>query len=138
MKIINQYLEEQKSKFLPSNLIRFLISSKGNSLNNVQLKSIPDISSFHQKTMIEIAKWSKNPGTKIPIDKTMSFIQTMKLSFIFAYRNGDYAAYSFKDNKVYDWNHEVASFNDQSKMGVALSYQKWIVLVSTKKKVDAQ
>ena len=80
-------------------------------------------------------------------DKNMnlSFIKKYDLCPIFGYGNGDYAWYSLKNNNVYDYNHELNTFNDlaagkrHAKNGLWLftKFEDWLVNVINKKRDSA-
>ena len=71
------------------------------------------------------------------------FTNKNKLIGIYSYINGDTAWFSFKDKKVYDFNHEIGKFNDIidhefiKKVESSVHYKQWIKDVKSGKHDEA-
>ena len=128
---ITQYILEQESiNNLPPDLVSFLLT-KLYPANWKGKHTIKDIEDAHNNAM----EWTDK--------RHASFIKSLKLYGVFSYVNGDSAWYSFKNKKVYDYNHSMYQFNDQmsgqdKKNGwPAVNYKQWMKDTITKKHIDA-
>jgi len=69
----------------------------------------------------------------------LTAITKYKLFAILAYGNGDTAWYSFRDKKIYDFNHELGLFNikPHRQMHRPVLYKQWANEVMSEKRFDA-
>jgi hypothetical protein len=136
MELAEQYLQEiQGNKYktikeLPSNIVSDITKINKKNL----LTKIYDSGWY----------WINSDDTN---DKNMNlkFISKYDLCPIFSYSNGDYAWYSFSNKKVYDYNHELNTFNDlaagkrhpKNELWLATPYPVWLQQVINNKSKDA-
>ena len=123
---------------LPNDLINFLISNEGNKVNNQRNKTKNDIIKNHINNSKTLKEFAEN--SEFPWNKTLKFITDYNIIIVFSYRSGDYAGYSIKDSNIYDFNHDIGTFNILKKEEggtKAINYKDWINLVRTEKRIDA-
>ena len=114
-------LEQATNKSLPSDLIQYLVRRLYPSMysGTHQVKDV-------MKTNKDLLIWLKHDRRAMPFQKSKD------LFGIFSYGNGDSAWYSFRDKKVYDFNHELGIFNPQAtpiqrkELWMAQPYKQWI------------
>ncbi len=109
--------------------------------------TIKDIQTTHKDAADWFTSMSKNqydPKNIRPEDITwakemLKIIKDYKLFGILAYGNGDTAWYSFRDKKVYDFNHELGLFNikPNRQMHRPAPYKQWANEVLSEKRYDA-
>jgi len=133
MNILENYLHELNSQYTSKDLPRDLVDALLKDIyppRDKTIKNINDMDSEHDHEL----KYLNNISLK--------FIDVMNLRWIYTYWNGDSAWYSFKDKKVYDYNHELEEFNDYKrkndiKLNHAIFYKNWIQEVEAELHDDA-
>ncbi len=103
--------------------------------------SISDIQRSHKDAMKWFTMTSKL-GSDLDITQAAMLLTTIKdykLFGILEYGNGDSAWYSFRDKKVYDFNHELNLFNNKPhrQMHRPAPYKQWANEVLSEKRYDA-
>lgn len=130
-----QHLQEKAMvKNLPEDLISLLMWAYEDRgyYRKAKLKHI-------EKTNKDAYGWIK-PPKKYSISKdtkmNLAFIKTNDLIGIYHYGNGDYAWFSFKNNNIHDFNHELNTFNElavkekrakKSHLWMPYNYKKWMI-----------
>jgi hypothetical protein len=125
---------------LPPDLLEFMLTPQYNNYNNFKIKTEEDIPKLHIEALNEIKKWHESNGGDIK--KDLQLIHDKKLHFIKFYINGDFAAISLIDNHIYDWNHDLNTFNvlhpdAHHPQFKPLHYKEWMKLIQHDKHIDA-
>ena len=132
MKTLSEYLrliqeneEFNKARLLPKDLVELLMKHLyPTRYGKNKIKNTNDI----DKESEEIYQWLDND--KQHSKSNVKFYNDMKLYAIYSYWNGDSAFYSFRDKKIYDFNHELGAFNEVVKGDPKLTkpapYKQWI------------
>ena len=127
---------------IPYHLVDFLFDSwkkrtrKTGSYDELKKEFEGDILARHNAEEKDINKEMKLQPANLPMyKKSLEFIDSQKLYWIYPYGNGDSAWYSIKDKKIYDWNHELGAFNALlknhkenyvSRLSDDVDYQTWM------------
>jgi hypothetical protein len=88
-----------------------------------------------------IKKIHKDGLIWITSNNDKQFIRKKELYCVYDYDNGDTAWFSFVDNKIYDFNHEIGMFNifhkDQKDVWKEKLYKEWLKDLKDKKHMYA-